>query len=412
MKTVKIAEGIYWLGLSVTTNDLFEGIWPIPHGVTLNAYLVKGEKIALIDLVRDWGGAPSYVEEQLREIGVDIKSIDYLVLNHLEPDHTGWLGILREINPKIQIYTTEKGVKLVESFYCITEGVHGVKSGDKLELGGGKTLVFQEIPNVHWPETMVTYEPSTKVLFSCDAFGSFGALRGSIFDDETPASYSEYYDEETLRYYANIVGPFSSFVLKAIEKAGALDIKVIAPSHGLIWRGNPMKIVKRYVRLANYMNEPAEPKVTVVWGTMYGNTERIVREIISGISSEGVAVDVFKVPDDNVSFILASAWESAGLVMAMPTYEYKMFPPMRYVLDIFAQKHVWHKKVLRCGSYGWIGGAEKEFVEKTKDLKWDIIGSLEYPGTPKKADLEKGFAMGKELAQKVKAIPAKKNAEN
>jgi flavorubredoxin len=412
MKAIEIAKDIFWVGASITTNDLFEGIWPIPHGVTLNSYVVKGEKTALIDLVRDWAGAPDYIVEQMNSIGVDVKKIDYLILNHMEPDHTGWMNTLRMLNPNVQIIATEKAVKLVNSFYCITENVKAVKSGDSLELGNGKTLVFQEIPNVHWPETMVTYETSTKVLFSCDAFGSFGGLRGSIFDDETPESYQEYYDEETLRYYANIVGPFSNFVLKAIEKAATLDIKVIAPSHGLIWRGNPKKIIDRYIRLANYMTDYAEPQITVIWGSMYGNTEKIVREVISGIASEGVPVKVFKVPDENVSFIQAAAWESAGLVLAMPTYEYKMFPPMRYVLDIFSQKHVWKKKVLRLGSFGWIGGAEKEFQEKIKDLKWDMLGTYEYPGVPKATDLVKGFELGKELAKQVKAIPAKKTNSN
>jgi flavorubredoxin len=412
MEAVKVADNIYWVGANVTTNDLFEGIWPIPNGVTLNSYIVKGDKIAMIDLIRDWGGAASYLQEQMASIGVSLKDLDILVLNHLEPDHTGFLGILHEINPNVQIYATEKGIELVKAFYKIEKNLNIVKSGDTLDLGGGKSFVFEPIPNVHWPDTMVTYETQTKVLFTCDAFGSFGALRGSIFDDEVPPEYEGYYEEETLRYYANIVGPFSNSVLKAIEKAGALDIKIIAPSHGLIWRGNPGKVINRYIRLAKYMNEPAEPEITVIWGSMYGNTEHMVREVLNGIASEGVPVKVYRVPDQNVSYILADAWQSAGLVIAMPTYEYKMFPPMRYVIDIFEQKHVWHKKVLRVGSYGWSGGAEKEFQEKIKNLKWNCEGSLEYAGAPSTADLKRGFEAGKQLAQDIKQIPKKKTANN
>jgi anaerobic nitric oxide reductase flavorubredoxin len=412
MKAIEIADQTYWVGANVTTNDLFEGIWPIPDGVTLNSYIVKGEKVAMIDLIRDWGGATYYLEEGMKSCGVKPEDVDYLILNHIEPDHTGWLNVFVKLNPTVQIYATEKAIKLVKSFYKIEKNVNVVKTGDTLDLGNGKILNFVEIPNVHWPETMVTYESSTKVLFSCDAFGSFGALRGSIFDDEVPDAYQAYYEEETLRYYANIVGPFSNAVLKAIEKAATLDIKIIAPSHGLIWRGNPAKIINRYVRLAKYMSEPAEPEITVIWGTMYGNTEKMVREMLRGIAEVGVPVKVFKVPDTNVSYILSAAWQSAGLVIAMPTYEYKMFPPMRYVLDIFAQKHVWHKKVLRFGSFGWVGGAEREFQEKIKGLKWDMMDPFEFAGSPGISEMEKGYALGKQLAEEIKKIPKKLNESN
>ena len=407
MKAIKVAENVHWVGVNHTTNDLFEGIWPIPDGVTINSFIVKGEKIALIDSLVDWSCA-----EAIKDLGIELTSIDYVILNHMEPDHTSFLKVLHEVCPNIEIYATAKGIELVKAFYKIENNLHIVKSGDSLDLGDGKTLVFEPIPNVHWPDTMVTYETQTKTLFTCDAFGSFGGFRGSIFADEVPESYLDYYEEETLRYYANIVATFSNSVLKAIEKLGGLDISIIAPSHGLIWRKNINVIINRYVRLAKYMNEPAEPEITVIWGSMYGNTERLVREVLNGIASEGVPVKVFKVPEANISYILAAAWRSAGLVIAMPTYEYKMFPPMANVLDMFAHKHVWHKKVLRIGSYGWVGGAEKEYQEKIQRLKWDCSGSVEFAGSPDNDILKKGFDDGKALAQAVKAIPAKKNETN
>lgn len=401
----KIVDGVWWTGVNDFTNDLFEGIWPIPDGVSINSYVVKGEKIALVDLVKEGGGGSSEnLIGQLASIDIKPQDVDYLILNHLEPDHTGYLANFRILCPNAEIITSEKGVPLVEAFYGITENVRAVADGDELDLGAGKKFVFAYIPNVHWPETMVTYEVSDKILFSCDAFGSFGAFKGSIFDDEVSEEDHQFFERENLRYYANIVGPFSNSVLKAIEKAGALNIKIIAPSHGLIWRSDPARIINRYIKYAKYMNEFAEPKITVIWGSMYGNTETMVRSVLKGIAKEGVSVKVMKVPETDVSYVLSEAWESAGLVIAMPTYEYKMFPPMKYVLDIFDYKHVWHKKVLRIGSFGWSGGAERHFEKAVEKLKWDFIGPLEYQGAPSAEDKNKGEEMGAQLAREVKEV--------
>lgn len=409
MTSERLADGIWWTGVNVYTNDLFEGIWPIPHGVSINSYVVRGDKIALIDLVKAGGGTSSEnIIDQLDSIGIAMRDVDYLVLNHLEPDHTGYVAHVRELCPKAEIITSEKGVPLVEAFYGLSEGVRAVKDGETLDLGGGKVLQFFYAPNVHWPETMVTYETASKILFPCDAFGSFGAFKGYIFDDQMTDEDKEFFEKETLRYYANIVATFSNSVLKAIEKLGALDIKMIAPSHGLIWRSNPGEIIQRYVRYAKYMNEPQEPEITVVWGTMYGNTEKIVRAVLRGIASERVRVTMHKVPETDASFVLADAWQSAGLVIAMPTYEYDIFPPMGYVLDLFRLKHFWHKKVLRIGSFGWVGGAQKHYEEKTARMQWDCVGVLEYQGSPKADDLLQAERLGAELARQVKAIPPKK----
>ncbi len=407
MKATKITDGIHWVGANISTNDLFEGIWPIPDGVTINSYVVKGDKIAIIDLVRDWAGAPSYLMSELNSIGIDIRDVDYFILNHLEPDHSGDLKTFCQLAGNPQIITTEKGAQLIKGFYEIEDNVRVVRSGDTLDLGGGKKFTFYEIPNVHWPDTMATYEEQSKILFSCDAFGSFGAQRGSLFDDENCKTDHQFYEAESLRYYANIVGPFSNFVLKAIDALGSLDIKMIAPSHGLIWRGNPGEIVKRYSAYAKYMNDYAEPEITVIWGSMYGNTEVMLRAILQGIAKVGVPVNVFRVPEAHISYILASAWKSAGLLIGMPTYEYKMYPPIAYALDILAEKHVWHKKVLRFGSYGWSGGAQKQFEQKTERLKWDLLPPLEFQGAPTDDDLEKAIEAGEELAKQVKAIPPK-----
>ncbi len=402
MKAHPISDSTYVLHADIDTDDLFEGIWPIPHGVSLNSYLVRGEKTALIDLVRDWTAAPKQLEQELASIGVAFTDIDYLVLNHLEPDHTGWLADFVALNPKIQILATAKGIELVKSFYKISDGLRSVKTGDSLDLGAGKALHFVETPNVHWPETMVTWDPASGTLFACDAFGSFGKLGDRVFDDQFDEAEHAFYEKESLRYYANIVSSFSPFVERAVKKLEGLDIKCIAPSHGIVWRTKPMKIVERYLRYASYMNGPAEKEIAIVWGSMYGNTRKGLDAVIRGIEAEGVPYSIHRVPNEDVSYVLADAYKSAGLVLAMPTYEYAMFPPMAYAIDIMKRKHVHGKTVLRIGSWGWVGGAKKEYEAALEGLKWTSLESKEWAGAPSAGDLTELEAKGRELARAVK----------
>ena len=403
MKAHLISSDVYCLHADINTPDLFEGIWPIPHGVSLNSYVVKGKKTALIDFFQDWNGAANQMEEGLASIGLNFSELDYLVLNHLEPDHTGWLREFRAKNPKAEIISTSKGIALIKSFYKIDAGLRAVKDGDALDLGDGIALNFYEAPNLHWPETMVTWEPVSGTLFSCDAFGSFGALGEKVFDDERSAEEHAFFEAESLRYYANIVSSFSGFVSKAIEKLSGFDIRCVAPSHGLIWRENPKTIIDRYVRYASYAKGPAEPEVAVIWGSMYGNTKAGLEAVLRGIAEEGVPFSLRRIPDENISWVLSDAYKSSALVLAMPTYEYAMFPPMAHALDMFQRKHIFGKKVLRIGSWGWIGGAKKEYEAAIANLKWTSLESVEWAGYPGEADLKLLEEKGRELARMVKA---------
>jgi flavorubredoxin len=411
MKACKINDSLFCLHADINTTDLFEGIWPIPQGVSLNSYLVKGEKIALIDLIRDWDGASGQITEELASIGIDFSAVDYLILNHLEPDHTGWLREFREKSPGSEIIATAKGINLVKSFYKIDTGLRAVKTGDTLDLGDGTVLSFFEAPNLHWPETMVTWEARSGTLFPCDAFGSFGALGtfdpaggNRVFDDEFSETEHAFFEKETLRYYANIISSFSPFVERAMGTLASLDIKCIAPSHGLVWRRDPQKIIDRYLKYAAYAKGPAEKEITVIWGSMYGNTKAGVDAVVRGIKKEGVPYSIHRVPDENVSYVLADAYKSAGLVIAMPTYEYAIFPPMAYVLDIFRRKHITGKTVLRIGSWGWVGGAKKEYEEILERLKWDSLESLEWTGYPTEAEFAVLEERGRALARAVKEL--------
>jgi flavorubredoxin len=411
MKAHVIGDGIYGLHADIRVADLFEGIWPIPNGVSLNSYIVKGEKTALVDLVRDWSDAPKQIEEELASIGIDFNAVDYLVLNHLEPDHTGWLREFRTKNPKAEIIATAKGINLVKSFYRIDTGLRVVKDGETLDLGAGKVLTFLETPNIHWPETMMTWEGRSGTLFPCDAFGSFGALGifdkvpgNRIFDDEFTAEEHVFFEKETLRYYANIVSSFSIFVEKAMEKLADMDIKCVAPSHGVIWRKEPKKIIERYLKYASYAKGKAEKEISIIWGSMYGNTKLGLDAVIRGIEQEGVPHTIHRIPDENVSFILADAYKSAGLVLAMPTYEYAVFPPMAYVLDIFRRKHINHKTILRIGSWGWVGGAKKEYDAIIANFKWAHLESVEWAGVPGAEEFAVLEEQGRKLARAVIAL--------
>ncbi|MDR0524927.1 MAG: FprA family A-type flavoprotein [Spirochaetaceae bacterium] len=402
MNPFAISDALSCISVDVHTTELFEGIWPTPEGVTLNTYLVKGKKNALIDLVQDRHKASDQVQTALQTQGLDLKAVDYLILNHLEPDHTGWLKQFREKNPQAEIIATPKGINLVKSFYNINENLRAVKDGETLDLGNGTVLTFFETPNLHWPETMVTWEGASGTLFSCDAFGSFGALGGRLFDDEFSPPELQAFEKNTLRYYANIVASFSPFVEKAIQKLAGLNIACIAPSHGLVWRKNPSAVIQQYQRYASYSKGPAEQEIAVIWGSMYGNTKQGLEAVLEGIESEGLPYSLHRVPDDNISYILAAAFKSAGLVIAAPTYEYALFPPMAYVLDIFRRKHIHRKTALRIGSWGWSGGAQKEYDASIAGLSWTSIEPFEWVGVPSPQDLEILKNRGRALAQSIK----------
>jgi flavorubredoxin len=406
MNPKQIDDSIYCIHADLHDLPLFEGIWSLPTGVSINSYVVRGEKTALIDLTENASDACEQLESALSKIGCGFSSIDYLVLNHLEPDHSGLLKEFRRRNPNAIILSTQKGMKLIEAFYGITEKTRVVESGDSIDLGG-KTLVFYETPNVHWPETMMTWQPESGTLFSCDCFGSFGALGETVFDDELSGDQCRAFETESLRYFANVIASFSSFVTGAVKKLDEAKVlaalKCVAPSHGVVFRKNPREIIDRYIRYAQYA-EKGEKRIAVVWGSMYGNTERGLDSVIRGIKAEGAPYTTHRVPDDHISDVLTAAYKSAGIVLAMPTYEYAMFPPMAWTLDMFKRKHIKAKTVLRIGSWGWVGGAKREYDAVLESLKWTSIDSVEWQGFP---DAETELLLerrGRELAKAVLAL--------
>jgi flavorubredoxin len=409
MKASPVADGIFRLSANIGSDVLFEGIWPLPNGASMNSYLVKGRDVAIIDGVCDWDGVPATLYAQLDELGVKVGDIRYVVINHTEPDHTGWLRTFATMTNDFEVLITAKGMELAKAFYGLDVPFRVVKSGDSIDLGNGKQLVFEEIPNVHWPDTMVTFEPSSGTLFCCDAFGTFGAIDGAPYDDQLDEQQLAFFEREALRYYANIVGRFSTPVNSAIAKVKKLPLRIVAPGHGPVWRRDPGRIVGLYERLASYAKGPAKPLVMVLWGSMYGNTEKTVAPLLEGIADEGVESVVYQVPQSHIGDILASAWEATGIALAMPTYEYQMFPPMAVILDELGRKHVKGKLALRVGSFGWSGGAQKELDEiiEHRKMGWQFFDPVEFRGAPGAEVLKLIRQRGRELARRVRetALP-------
>lgn len=397
MSTVEIRPDIFWVGVNDRTTDLFEGLWPITQvGVSYNAYVVRDEKRAVIDLAKSFKADEFF--DQIAEV-TDLHALDYIILNHMEPDHTGVLRTLRRIAPQATILGSEKTRAMLESFYGITAPVGVVQDGETLPLGR-RTLQFFSTPFVHWPETIMTCEVSQRVLFSCDGFGGYGALQGAIFDDE--CMDQAYYEREALRYYVNVVARFSRMVLRAIEKLAVIPVEVIAPSHGLIWRKDPARIIELYRRWAGYATGPTPPGITLIYGSMYGNTEKMMNAVAQGISSEGLPLEVFDVNHTHVSYVLPSLWTRSGVIIGAPTYEGGLFPPMVHLLDVAERKGVRNKKVARFGSYGWSGGAQREFEALVGKLGWDLVDSFEFIGSPTEEELRRGAEFGAAFARAVK----------
>ena len=405
MKATRVTEGIYRLSANVS-DILFEGMWPVPNGVAMNSYIVKGEKCAIIDGVCAWDGVPETLLAQLDELDIDVKDLDYVIINHMEPDHSGWLDAFRNVRDDFTIYTSERAKPLLEAFYRITDNIKLVKSGDTLDLGDGRVLAFEEIPNVHWPETMATFDTKSGTLFPCDAFGSFGAVDNDApYDDTLQEEQIEFFEREMERYYANIVTSFSAATQKAVEKVKALQVKIIAPGHGIVWRHEPDRVIRSYTRLAGYSKGPGRAEIAVLWGSMYGMTELALQPVIEAIESQRVKTRVHRVPESHIGYVLDSVLQSSGVVLAMPTYEYKMFPPMAAVLDEIGKKKIINRKAFRLGSFGWSGGAQKELDEiiGRNKMKWEFLEPVEFKGRPTEQDIALIRQRGIELARSVKA---------
>lgn len=397
MSPREICPNIFWIGVSDRTTDLFEGLWPITQeGVSYNSYLIADEKRAVIDL-----GPSAKSEEyfsELEELG-GLAGIDYLIINHLEPDHTGLLQAFRRLAPQAEIIGSARTRDMLGGFYSLRDRVRAVADGETLPLGR-RTLKFFSTPFVHWPETIMTYDLTDGVLFSCDAFGGYGALRGGIFDDECLDLC--FYEREALRYYANIVANYSSRVLEAIAKLGGIEVRIVAPSHGLIWRREPERIIGLYKKWAGGCGGATAPEITLIYGSMYGHTERLMNAVARGVSAVGVRLEIFDAARTHVSYILPSLWTREGVIVGAPTYEVMLFPPVADALKMAVDKRIIGRPAAFFGSYGWSGGALKDLKRIVEPAKWNVQETFEFIGSPTASDLVKGEDLGRRFAEKLK----------
>lgn len=322
--TRKITEDISYIGSSDRRLSLFENMYPVPNGVSYNAYFLDDEKIAILDTVDK-----SIMEQYLENIDflLNGRTPDYIIVNHMEPDHCAALGTLCAKYPSLQIVCTAKAAALIGQFYNAELAARclQVKEGDTLSLGR-HTLAFYTAPMVHWPEVMVTYDQTEHILFSADAFGTFGALGGSIFADETGFDFAE-----ARRYYANIVGKYGPQVLALLKKAAGLAIDCICPLHGPIWRRDFDTFVEKYQKWASYT--PEEKAVLIAYGSIYGGTQNAAEILAAKLAEKGVTnLAVYDASCIHPSYLVSEAFRCSHLVFASSTYNNGIFTNMETLL--------------------------------------------------------------------------------
>ena len=359
-----ITDNIYYVGVNDRNKTLFEGLWPLPDGVSYNAYLVVDEKVALVDTVEVDFFMPFL--ENIREV-LGERPIDYVVVNHMEPDHSGSLALIKKYYPEVQIIGNKKTFDMMKGFYQLEDGLVEVKNGDSIELGA-KTLNFVLTPMVHWPETMVTLCGTT--LFSGDAFGCFGALNGAIIDEKMNC---DGFWSEMERYYSNIVGKYGTPVQMALKKLAGIKLDYICATHGPVWHQYIDKVVGMYDRLSKY---EAEPGLVICYGTMYGNTERAAEVIARAASEAGVKnIVMYNVSKTHHSYIIRDVFRYKGLIVGAPTYNTGLYHEMDVLLSELSQKDIKGRLFGWFGSYGWASKAVAEIARWNEEkLKYDVVG--------------------------------------
>ncbi len=363
----KISERIRYVGVSDYDNFLFEGLWPVKYGVSYNSYLIVDEKIALIDTVGA-GHEEKYMENICEAIGS--KTVDYLIVNHMEPDHSSLLKLITDSYPEIRIVTNAKAVPMIKGYHGIGEDrIHVIKEGEKLNLGSCE-LTFYMAPMVHWPETMVTWLEEEKTLFSGDAFGTFGALRDEIKDLETVQSTEVSFFDEMTRYYANIVGKYGGPVQAALKKLSGLPIGRICSTHGPVWESMIPQVVGLYDRLSRY---EAEPGVCIAYGSMYGNTEKAALALAEELGRLGVPTAVHNLNIENVSEALRDVFKYDTIAVGSPTYNGGIYPPVEAFMKAVASRTVKNRRFFAFGSFTWAGMSVRQLNELATAQGFELI---------------------------------------
>lgn len=385
----EISENVYWVGTKDWNRRTFDALIPLPQGTTYNAYLIKGsEKIVLIDTVNR--GFEGELKEKIAQV-MDLAALDYIVMNHAEPDHAGAISQVMQTSKKISLITTKKGVKMAQVYYEIPEErIRVVGDGDNIDLGG-KTLKFVEAPMLHWPETMFTYLVENKVLFPCDFFGAH--IASGFYDEDL---------EELIPfakiYFGVIMMPFKSMGKRALEKIRDLDIEIIAPSHGPIYK-NPQRILDVYQR---WTAGETKEKVTVVYVSMWNSTEEMIKAIVETLLSEGIEVSLYNLSKVDVGEVAKDLVDSRAIILGAPTVIGEMHPLAIYAAHLVKMLRPPLEYGVILGSYGWGGGAVKQGLEILNQAKIEVVGTLEVKGPPSDGDYSRIIEIGKNLLKKIK----------
>ena len=360
----KVTEDIVWVGASDRRLALFENIFPIPRGVSYNSYVLLDEKTVLLDTV-DASVAGQFFENL--EHVLDGRKLDYLIVNHMEPDHCAMIGDLVRRYPEVQVVGNTKTFGMIKQFFGtdFAERAVTVKEGDTLATGA-HTLHFVMAPMVHWPEVMVTYDEKDKVLFAADGFGTFGALNGNIFADEV--DFDRDWLDDARRYYTNIVGKYGASVQALLKKASGLEIAVICPLHGPIWRENLGYILEKYQKWSTY--EAEDQAVVILYATMYGNTASAADALAGRLATKGVKkIAVYDVSNTHVSELISEIFRASHVVFAAPTYNGGIYPVMENLLADMKALAVQNKTVALMENGTWAPMTAKQMREKLAELK-------------------------------------------
>lgn len=360
----KVTDEIVWIGASDRRLALFENIFPIPRGVSYNSYVLLDEKTVLLDTV-DASVSGQFFENLEYTLGD--RTLDYLVVNHMEPDHCAMIGDIVRRYPEVKVVGNAKTFGMMKQFFGtdFAERAITVKEGDTLETGK-HTLHFVMAPMVHWPEAMVTYDAKDKVLFSADGFGTFGALNGNIFADEV--DFDRDWLDDARRYYTNIVGKYGASVQALLKKAAGLEIAVICPLHGPIWRENLGYILDKYQKWSTY--EAEDKAVVIMYASMYGDTASAADALAGALAERGVKkIAVYDVSNTHVSELISEIFRASHLVFAAPTYNAGIYPVMENLLSDMKALAVQKKTVALMENGTWAATAAKQMREKLAEMK-------------------------------------------
>ena len=396
MNIREIVGGVYYVGVNDRVTEKFEALWPLPIGVSYNSYIVKGEKsTALMDTVRI-DEVREYLDGVARVAGEG--SVDYLIVHHMEPDHSGSIPEMVSRYPNLKIVGNSQTIGMIKGFYHIDDDSRflEVKEGTEIDLGG-KTLKFVMTPMVHWPETMMTYVPELKTLFAGDAFGCFGALNGAVVDEEMDV---EPYWSEMYRYYSNIVGKYGKFVQRALAKLQGVELDYVCSTHGPVWHEQIAHVAGIYDRLSRYESETG---AVIIYGSMYGNTAQIAEEIAIGLAEGGVKkIKVHNASHSNMSDMISDAFRYKGLIVGSATYSMTLFPPVRAFLDAMNTREVTGKVFAGFGNHTWAPAPVKTMIEEfAAGRGFEMSGFVSVKQSIDDKTLAEARQLGRDLALKI-----------